>query len=293
MLKLPKVNGVHLYGSDQTDPVIEHKGRVYVRIDDKLPVPGQNAVYVRIGKLLSVDSSNVKLAKSAKKTDALSLIFYGAPANLSGFEMCRFRSKECTAGCLNTAGNGRYDSVQLARIAKTRLEVFRPDLFDKLIRKELAFWQRKLSRSKKAFLAVRLNGTTDRISDMLRAVVTDHPTIRFYDYTAVVSRIRVDQAVANYECTLSLKETQSSYLACQSALSNGLNVAAVVTRELKAQLLSQYPERFVDFDEHDLRLRDVDGVGVVGLLTPKGKLRSVKPGGFVNDSKAKMLELFV
>ena len=44
-----------------------------------------------------------------------------APANLSGFETCRWRSKGCTASCLNTAGRGQMNSIQKSRIAKTKL----------------------------------------------------------------------------------------------------------------------------------------------------------------------------
>ena len=44
-----------------------------------------------------------------------------APANLSGYEVCRWRSKGCTMACLNTAGRGQMNSVQDSRIAKTKL----------------------------------------------------------------------------------------------------------------------------------------------------------------------------
>ena len=43
-----------------------------------------------------------------------------APANLSGYETCRWRSKGCTQACLNTAGRGGMNSVQEARIKKTK-----------------------------------------------------------------------------------------------------------------------------------------------------------------------------
>ena len=50
-----------------------------------------------------------------------------APANLSGNEVCQWRSKGCTASCLNTAGRGQMNSIQQSRIAKTKL------FFDKQI----------------------------------------------------------------------------------------------------------------------------------------------------------------
>ena len=43
-----------------------------------------------------------------------------APANLSGYETCRWRSKGCTMACLNKAFRGQMDMVQDSRIAKTK-----------------------------------------------------------------------------------------------------------------------------------------------------------------------------
>ena len=33
-----------------------------------------------------------------------------APANLSGYEVCKWRSKGCTMACLNTAGRGQMQN---------------------------------------------------------------------------------------------------------------------------------------------------------------------------------------
>jgi len=35
-----------------------------------------------------------------------------APANLSGYETCKWRSKGCTMACLNTAGRGIMQNTQ-------------------------------------------------------------------------------------------------------------------------------------------------------------------------------------
>ena len=43
-----------------------------------------------------------------------------APANLSGYEVCQWRSKGCTMACLNTAGRGQMNSFKIL-IAKTKL----------------------------------------------------------------------------------------------------------------------------------------------------------------------------
>jgi hypothetical protein len=67
-----------------------------------------------------LNSGNAKTRKGEKK----GFITYGlhlAPANLSGFNVCKDASAGCAAACLNTAGRGAMSNVQRARIAKTRL----------------------------------------------------------------------------------------------------------------------------------------------------------------------------
>ena len=71
-------------------------------------------------KTTLLTQGNAKIVKGEKlgyTTKGIHL----APAQLSGFEVCRWRSKGCTASCLNTAGRGRMDSIQKSRIAKTKL----------------------------------------------------------------------------------------------------------------------------------------------------------------------------
>ena len=44
-----------------------------------------------------------------------------SPANKSGYEVCRWRSKGGTMACLDTAGRGQMNMIQDSRIAKTKL----------------------------------------------------------------------------------------------------------------------------------------------------------------------------
>ena len=48
---------------------------------------------------------------------AYSLAF--APADESGWEVCAWRTPECTAGCVSKAGNGAYKNTTLRCICKT------------------------------------------------------------------------------------------------------------------------------------------------------------------------------
>ena len=70
-------------------------------------------------KLLNI-GGNYKVAKGDKLGIFKTAIMHLAPANMSGYEVCRGRSTGCTDACLNTSGRGNMNSVQVARIKKTK-----------------------------------------------------------------------------------------------------------------------------------------------------------------------------
>ena len=239
---------------------------------------------------MSEDKTNPKLLKSALQTLAMSYIYYGAPARVSGVEMCSHRTKACTELCLNTSGNGRYAATQIYRIARTRLEVYRRAEFWSMFSAELQKAKRKQRKSGKDFLAIRPNGTTVRWCPELSAMCADNRDVRFYDYTAVPSRLAIADSIPNYDVTLSRKETKSNHAWLRAEGYGKRNVAVVVTPELKFELLNAgricgIP--LVDFDAHDLRIPEYDGRGVIGLLTPKGKARG-KDSGFIVTDRAQL-----
>ena len=65
-------------------------------------------------------AGNAKIIKG-EKLGYLTKGIHFAPADLSGHEVCRWRSKGCTMACLNTAGRGRMQNTQDSRIKKTKL----------------------------------------------------------------------------------------------------------------------------------------------------------------------------
>ena len=99
-----KLGTISLY-SLEGGKVIESTGRFHVDMSDRLNYEFADdwkylGTHTRIGTLLSSDDTNTKLIKSALNTDALSYIYYGAPARLSGFHMCSHMTKECEKLCL-------------------------------------------------------------------------------------------------------------------------------------------------------------------------------------------------
>ena len=289
-----KIGGVNLYNFDADTMVHFDNDNVFVDISDKFDHPEYNADnhghYIRIGSILSEDKSNAKLAKSAANTEAKTLIYYGAPAGSSGVtNTCSHATVECSALCLNTSGNGRYDSIQLSRIAKTRFQTYLPGTFYELMRQEIDYHLTKLDG--KEFLAIRPNGTSDQWNHYLDSIVDDYSQVRFYDYTAVPSRLQKTRD--NYHVTLSRKETRSNHNWLRTYYGRH-NISAVVTKAVKAELLEAGQIcgiNVVDFDTHDLRLPELDGNNIIGLLSPKGKARGKESGFIVSSVKQLISEI--
>ena len=70
-------------------------------------------------------------AKTSKGEDlgVLTGILYLAPHTIGGKNLCPFASAGCAAACLYSAGRGAFNSVQRARIAKTKLFHTNPRAF--------------------------------------------------------------------------------------------------------------------------------------------------------------------
>lgn len=244
------------------------------QVEVKMP---DGSTYV-VKTLLGKGDSNHKLAKSDKAgrgymTVGLSL----APAKLSGYEMCKGRSKGCTAACLNTAGRGQQTSTQRARIAKTILLNTQPSVFIDRLQDELSFFERKADSQDK-MLACRLNVVSDYPwEEKFPSVFIMFPSVQFYDYTKIYKRAVNFSAgffPPNYHLTFSRSE--SNWISVREIISRKfpVNVAVVFSSE-------KFPTKWADRkvingDETDLRFLDPRGT-IVGLKA-KGRARSERTG---------------
>ena len=82
-------------------------------------------------------AGNAKIVKG-EKLGYLTKGIHLAPANLSGYEACQWRSKGCTMACLNPEGRGRMQNNQDSRIAKTNLFIQQKLTFIEKLSKESA-----------------------------------------------------------------------------------------------------------------------------------------------------------
>jgi hypothetical protein len=261
----------------------------------------RKSAYKALGyyNMLTPDGYSPKLNKGRARGYS-SAIMHFAPANLSGYDVCQYRSAGCTAACLNTAGHGGIsldanglNDVQRARIARTLTYFLNRFVFIEVMLREITTHIRRATANG-MIPAVRPNGTSDlpweriRLNDG-RTLFETFPTIQFYDYTKHVVRA-LDNAAgkhpSNYSLTFSRSETNESD--CLAVLAAGGNVAVVFKickckRACKHEIpdgLTYFGRPVVNGDHDDLRFLDPAGV-VVGLKA-KGRAKQ-DASGFVVD----------
>ena len=235
-------------------------------------------------KLLTPPASQPKTRKN-ETLGFLTAALHLAPANLSGFEVCSGRSPGCTAACLHYAGNPmHFDRKHKARIERTQQYFNDRPAFLAQLRKEIAAHTRTAEK-RGLKPAVRLNATSDIPWERVApGLFLEFPTVQFYDYTAIVSRLR-RVLPANYDLTFSLKENNEP--AAVEALGKGANVAVVFPREggLPATFtLGGRTLPVVDGDKHDFRPADPRGA-IVGLLVKGPRGKSDTTGFVVSDTR--------
>ena len=227
-------------------------------------------------RLLNIDN-NAKTIKG-QKLKVMTAILYLAPAKSSGFNTCPMASKGCAASCLNTAGRGQMNSVQLGRINKTKWYFLERESFLIQLKKEI---RSHVNRCKiKGFTpAIRLNGTSD-ISWERHNLFNEFKEVQFYDYSKIYKRAikwADKKYPKNYHLTYSLNEDNKKE--AMQVLKRGGNVSVVFRNK-------KLPKKFKGFkvinaDYSDVRFKDPKNV-IAGLYA-KGKAR-YDQSGFVQDA---------
>jgi len=225
---------------------------------------------------------NTKTAKG-EASGYLTGILHLAPGALSGAQVCPKASAGCLAACLNTAGRGRFDKIQQARIAKTRWLFDDRSSFMEALVKSVGATVRKAQREG-MIPCIRLNGTSDLPWEKFKCVrdgveyrnpMEAFPDVQFYDYTKIPARAlkwaRGDMP-SNYHVTFSASESNDDQ-SRMVAMAGG-NVAVVFDQIPTAY----YGRSVVDGDNSDLRF--LDPVGVIVGLKAKGDAK-LDDSGFV------------
>jgi len=226
-------------------------------------------------KTTLLTSGNQKILKG-EKLGYITKGIHLAPANLSGYEVCQWRSKGCTASCLNTAGRGQMNSIQVSRVNKTKL--FFEKQFDFLAKLSKEISSSIKSAQKKSMKAVfRPNLTSDIMWESVffnegepKTIFDKFPETQFYDYTKSFKRMasfldkpflkNEEKFPSNYHLTFSRSENNDKK--CEMVLLMGGNVAVVFRNQLPKTWKGV---QVVNGDDTDLRFLDKKGV-VVGLI---------------------------
>ena len=226
--------------------------------------------------LLSIDT-NAKTVKGQKKGYKTGIL-YLAPASVSGVvNVCVFASNACRIACLYSAGRGQFNSVQQARIAKTRFYVADKPLFIQTLKSNVSKLVAKCIKENTT-PTVRLDGTSD-IGWERHGVIQAFKDVQFYDYTKNYIRMigfLLGKLPSNYHLTFSRSEINDDL--CLDVLNRGGNVAVVFRSKTLPKTWQGY--QVINGDENDLRFLDPKGV-VVGL-SAKGKAKN-DTSGFVVD----------
>lgn len=217
-------------------------------------------------KLLSI--SNDSKTSKGEKIGYLTGVMYFSPVNISGFNVCPMASAGCKKACLYSAGRGRFNNVQTARINRTKYYFNDRAGFMLQLEKELKALIKKADKLE-LVPAVRLNGTSDILGNEYIELMRNYINVQFYDYTKVHNRFYKDLP-DNYYLTFSRSETNEEE--ALKILNLGFNVAVVFD-----QLPDTYKGfKVIDGDLSDVRFLDKKGV-IVGLKA-KGEAKKDTTG---------------
>lgn len=215
-------------------------------------------------KVLSAPQTNTKLSKDVGRYvphEIYSLFL--APAASSGYEVCPWRTEDCSNLCLNCSGRGAMKNVQQARILKThRLMQDSENFMSNLLHEMTAATARcgRLGLQP----VIRLNGTSDLPWSFIFPQLWEvFQTWKFYDYTKSENRVRLTQ-FSGWDNTLSY--SGENWGDCEGVLRDGLARVAAVFNVPRGQPLPASYRGFpvIDGDLDDLRFLDPKGV-IVGL----------------------------
>ncbi len=239
-------------------------------------------------KLLGTSSAKTVKGESLSY---LTGILYLSPSTLSGVgNVCPWAGT-CKEACLNSAGRGAFNSVQAARVKKTRFFFTNRDAFMETLYEDC---KALIAKAKRLSMlpCIRLNGTSDLAFHRLivpsqgKTLMECFTNVPFYDYTKSVKKA-LDNAKgihpSNYHVTFS-RDSASNESECEQVLRAGGNVSVVFRDSLPP---TYFHRPVLNGDTTDLRFLDrrarAGRSGFVVGLKAKGKAKRDR-SGFVVDS---------
>ena len=220
-------------------------------------------------QLLSINS-DAKTIKGLKQ-GFLTGILYLAPSTISGYQVCPMaKLAGCEKACLYTAGRGAFNSIQNARIAKTKRFFDDKDNFMLDIIYSINSLIRK-AKKQNLIPLVRLNGTSDikweNVIYNNQNIFELFPDIQFYDYTKIPNRKKIP---SNYDLTFSYSGVKTFQKYNIQALKDNKRIA-VVFDKVENIPITFYNKKVISGDNSDIR--HLDAKNSIIALYAKGKAK--------------------
>jgi len=188
----------------------------------------------------------------------------------------------CMYGCLESSGRGAFNSVQQARISKTRFFYDNQQAF--LLSFAADVWTLQNKAKKQGFIPlVRPNGTSDIPYENFivhegKNIFQLFPDVQFYDYTKHPSRNLDGKTANNYDLTYSFSAITPKPISIKG-LTNPANKRAAVVFYKRSEIPNTYRGwQVIDGDDTDVR--HIEPSRVVVALYAKGKAKK-EENGFV------------
>ena len=186
----------------------------------------------------------------------------------------------CLNPCLQSAGRGAFNSVQVARESKTRFYFEHREAF--LLSIAADIWSLVNTAANKMLTPlVRLNGTSD--IDYENLIVCDDknifqlfPDVQFYDYTKHPSRKIEGKTPGNYDLTYSYSGITPQHVTIKGLLNPSNSRVAVVFKNQK-DIPTQF-HGWVTIDGDNTDVRHIEPKSVVVALYAKGKAKADMSG---------------
>ena len=181
-------------------------------------------------------NTNAKTIKG-EKIGFYTGILYLAPSDLSGHQVCPMaKLAKCDIACLNTSGRGAFNSIQSARINKTKyFFTYRNEFMINLCKDiEKGIKKAKVLNQE---LLIRLNGTSDIKFENIDFTYKDihynnimecFPNVQFYDYTKINNRHNLP---SNYDLTFSYSNAITFHKYNDIAFNSKQRIAVVFRHE--------------------------------------------------------------
>lgn len=236
-------------------------------------------------KLLSIDTN----AKTSKNTQYgyLTGIQYLSPYKTSGVNLCAMAELAgCHEPCLYYSGHGQFESVQNARLNRTKLFLNDKTAYFNQLTKEIKSLVNKAnSRGLKPL--VRLNGTSDIRYENLgftyantyyRNIFEFFPNVQFMDYTKIPNR---DDLPSNYDLTFSYSGAPLFKKYNERAIKRGLRIAAVFDK-VESIPIKFHGRKVLSGDDNDLT-----------FTKPKNSILALYAKGFKKEIQAGINSQFI